>query len=48
LRDQAADFKKYGEQYSAHWTPTLLELDPDGHERTGSRASSTLTICSPS
>ena len=33
VRDQAADFKKYGEEYSAHWTPTLLELDPEGVEQ---------------
>ena len=33
MRDQAADFKKYGEQYSAHWTPTLLELDHEGAEQ---------------
>ena len=33
MRDQAADFKKYGEQYSAHWTPTLLELDAEGVEQ---------------
>jgi TolA-binding protein len=33
VREQAADFKKYGEQYSAHWTPTLLELDPEGVEQ---------------
>jgi TolA-binding protein len=33
VREQAADFKKYGEQYSAHWTPTLLELDSEGVEQ---------------
>jgi TolA-binding protein len=30
--DQAADFKRYGERYNAFWTPTVLELDPDGVE----------------
>jgi TolA-binding protein len=33
VREQAAGFKKYGEQYSAHWTPTLLELDSEGVEQ---------------
>jgi hypothetical protein len=33
VRDQAADFKRFGERYDAQWTPTLLELDPDGTER---------------
>jgi len=33
VREQAADFKKYGEQYSAHWTPTVLELDSEGVEQ---------------
>ena len=33
VRDQAADFKRFGERYSAQWTPTILELDPDGTER---------------
>jgi len=26
-------FKRYSEQYSAPWTPTILELDSDGVER---------------
>ena len=26
------DFKKYGRQYSAQWTPIVLELDADGVE----------------
>lgn len=25
-------FKRYGEKYNAHWTPTVLELDPEGEE----------------
>ena len=32
VKDDAAAFKKYGEQYNAHWTPTNLELDPNGEE----------------
>ncbi len=26
-------YKRYSERYSAPWTPTILELDPDGVER---------------
>jgi tetratricopeptide (TPR) repeat protein len=33
VRDQAKDFQRFGERYGAQWTPTLLELDPDGTER---------------
>lgn len=33
MREQAADFKRFGERYGAQWTPTILELDPDGTER---------------
>jgi hypothetical protein len=33
VRDQAADFKRLGERYSAYWTPTILELDPEGVEQ---------------
>jgi hypothetical protein len=32
VKDDAAAFQKYGEKYNAHWTPTILELDPDGEE----------------
>ena len=32
VKDDAAAFKKYGEQYNVHWTPTILELDPNGQE----------------
>jgi len=32
VRDQAADFQRLGERYGAHWTPTILELGPDGEE----------------
>ena len=33
VKDQAADFQRLGAQYNAQWTPTILELDPDGKER---------------
>ncbi len=33
VREQAADFKRFGERYSAHWTPAVLELDPEGVEQ---------------
>jgi hypothetical protein len=33
VRDQAADFQRFGERYEAQWTPTILLLDPDGTER---------------
>ena len=32
VKDDAEAFKRYGEQYNAHWTPTVLELDPNGAE----------------
>ena len=32
VRDQA-DFQRFGERYGAQWTPTTLELDPNGEER---------------
>ena len=32
VRDQAKDFQRLGDRYGAHWTPTILELDPDGTE----------------
>ena len=32
LREQAEDFQRIGERYGALWTPTILELDPDGNE----------------
>jgi len=32
VKDDAEAFKRYGEQYNAHWTPTVLELDPNGEE----------------
>lgn len=33
VREQADDFKRFGERYGAQWTPTILELDADGTER---------------
>ena len=33
VKDQAADFKRFGERYNAPWTPTTIFLDPDGVER---------------
>jgi hypothetical protein len=33
VREQAADFQRFGERYEAQWTPTILLLDPDGTER---------------
>jgi outer membrane protein assembly factor BamD (BamD/ComL family) len=33
VRDQAQDFKRLGERFSAQWTPTLLVIDHTGAER---------------
>jgi TolA-binding protein len=33
VRDQAADFKRWGEKYEAPWTPTILILDSEGQEQ---------------
>ena len=33
VKDDSALFRKYGEKYHAQWTPTILELDPQGVER---------------
>jgi hypothetical protein len=30
VREQAADFKRFGDHYGALWTPTILELDSEG------------------
>ena len=27
VKDQAADFQRFGERYNAQWTPTVLFLD---------------------
>ena len=33
VKDDSALFQKYGDKYSAQWTPTILELDANGVER---------------
>jgi hypothetical protein len=33
VREQAADFQRFGERFGAQWTPTILALDPGGVER---------------
>ena len=33
VKDDADAFQRYGEKYNAHWTPTVLELDPNGEEQ---------------
>jgi Tetratricopeptide repeat len=33
VKDQAEDFRRFGQRYNAQWTPTLLVLDPEGTER---------------
>ena len=33
VKDDSALFQRYGEKYNAQWTPTILELDPQGVER---------------
>ncbi len=33
VKEQADEFKRLGERYTAQWTPTTLVLDPSGSER---------------
>lgn len=33
VKENAKDFQRFSERYDAQWTPTILELDPDGTER---------------
>ena len=33
VKDDAAAFTRLGDRYGAHWTPTVLILDPAGAER---------------
>ena len=33
VKDQAADFQRYGDRFGAQWTPTALMIDADGNER---------------
>src|SRR6202521_5199188 len=30
VKDDAEAFQRYGEKYNAHWTATVLQLDPNG------------------
>jgi len=32
VREQAEDFHRLGERFGAHWTPTILEIGPEGRE----------------
>ena len=32
VKEQAADFERFGDRFAAQWTPTILLLDPDGEE----------------
>jgi TolA-binding protein len=32
VKEDPEAFKRYGEEYNAQWTPTILELDPNGNE----------------
>jgi hypothetical protein len=33
VREQPAEWKRFGEHYSVQWTPTILLLDPEGEAR---------------
>lgn len=33
IREQAGEYKRLGERFGAHWTPTTLIIDGDGAER---------------
>ena len=33
VKQQAADFQRFGERFGAQWTPTVLTIDPAGIER---------------
>jgi hypothetical protein len=33
VKDDPDAFQRYGEKYNAHWTPTVLQLDPNGEEQ---------------
>lgn len=33
VREQADDFKRLGDRFNAHWTPTILIVDAKGEER---------------
>jgi len=33
VKDQPEDYRRFGQQYNAQWTPTILVIDPGGTER---------------
>jgi thioredoxin family protein len=33
VKEQPQDFQRLGDRFNAHWTPTILLLEPDGTER---------------
>jgi hypothetical protein len=33
VKDQAGEFRRLSQRFGARWTPTLLEIDPQGNER---------------
>ena len=33
VKDQAEEFRRFGQRYGAQWTPTILVIDPEGTER---------------
>jgi hypothetical protein len=33
VREQAEDYRRFGQRYGVQWTPTLLVIDPEGTER---------------
>jgi hypothetical protein len=33
VKEQPEDFRRLGDRFNAHWTPTVLFLEPDGTER---------------
>ena len=33
VKEDAEEYKRLGERFSAHWTPTVLVVDPGGTER---------------
>ena len=33
VKEQPEDFQRLGDRFNAHWTPTVLFLEPDGTER---------------
>ena len=33
VKEQAEDFRQLGERFGTQWTPTILEIDPEGVER---------------